>query len=104
MCNNSILYLGRRFNSRSREGATIKHHFDQLKTGFNSRSREGATDAVRGHIEQLGVSIHAPVRERQGARRKGMEKLTVSIHAPVRERPDEAELLGVDKRFQFTLP
>ena len=79
---------GRRgFNSRSREGATLRRGTpldDDLC--FNSRSREGATR--RGHAcgeARRRVSIHAPVRERRefGG---GVAHAPVSIHAPVRER------------------
>ena len=53
------------FNSRSREGATLKKCVFFFRTPcFNSRSREGATIDSDCPLYSDGVSIHAPVRER----------------------------------------
>ena len=54
---------------------------------FNSRSREGATSIMAHYLLVSSVSIHAPVRERLFLRAVISAGL-VSIHAPVRERLD----------------
>ena len=53
--------------------------------GFNSRSRKGASMIEMGELMELGVSIHAPVRERPLPFTVFISPW-VSIHAPVRER------------------
>ena len=50
------------------------------------------------------VSIHAPVRERQGAMYKLATGYEVSIHAPVRERRDRLKALLAEAEFQSTPP
>ena len=49
-----------------------------------SRERPSATSVT---INQFRISIHAPSRERQFASSAGMVATIISIHAPSRERP-----------------
>ena len=59
-----------RFNPRTREGATyVSRCRGSGMQGFNPRTREGATVSVVPDVNINAVSIHAPVRVRQGASR-----------------------------------
>ena len=60
----SIIRLFKRFNSRTREGATdlLANHTSGYS--FNSRTREGATEKMAHSNGSYGVSIHAPVKVR----------------------------------------
>ena len=54
-----------RFNSRTREGATLGGGDYGIEyRGFNSRTREGATCGLPVTVVAILVSIHAPVRVR----------------------------------------
>ena len=96
------------FNPRSLAGATEFHNIPPLKNYyFNPRSLAGATDLYWPTFAFLGISIHAPSRERlhlyqalkscqhfnprslAGATDKlliAVSKAAISIHAPLRER------------------
>ena len=57
-----------RFNPRPREGATLPCLGDGGGSRcFNPRPREGATSRAWEMVEVPDVSIHAPVKGRQGA-------------------------------------
>ena len=73
----------RRFNPRTREGATgMLRLWVMCVNCFNPRTREGATIPEIDEDQLVDVSIHAPVRVRQQARR----------------------IFGEDMRFQSTHP
>ena len=61
---------------------------------FNPRPRKGATELLRQSSGKFPVSIHAPVRERPGAKAGRFVRSGVSIHAPVRERPDKSVIFS----------
>ena len=53
---------------------------------FNPRAREGATFRVDAEAGIVRVSIHAPVKARQGFVGSSDQPAEVSIHAPVKAR------------------
>ena len=72
--------------------------------GFNPRSRVGATFWQGWVRAGDGVSIHAPVWERQAMGKASSEFDMVSIHAPVWERLPIAPAVRLRPQFQSTLP
>ena len=70
---------------------------------FNSRTREGATLSAFFTWLMSRVSIHAPVRVRQKRMSEDACK-DVSIHAPVRVRHLLFPCLHKQEKFQFTHP
>ena len=101
-------------------------HTKRHGTKFQSTLPCGSDGSVWGVVVVCGISIHAPLRERQviaaGQRRKftfqstlpcGSDfkipdyylKLFISIHAPLRERPSTAASINlIVALFQSTLP
>ena len=122
-----ISHVPGHFNPRSLAGATaagciqgLIYHY------FNPRSLAGATRSRQLYTGVMGISIHAPSRERQSQTNfpcrilkfqstlpRGsdaytipfvVDEQTISIHAPSRERPSSASWRAGAKRFQSTLP
>ena len=84
------------FNPRSLTGATnIPMLFDRLLYYFNPRSLTGATEQQVRELQQQGISIHAPSRERQSAGSKIESGRRISIHAPSRERRRNQVVSGI---------
>ena len=91
----------RLINSLQREfQSTLPRGSDNLKKSalilrhyFNPRSLAGATNpSVKGR-EQVGISIHAPSRERPNTSKQNPRDNHISIHAPSRERPSRVPRL-----------
>ena len=65
MRSHNLLGVGRCFNSRPCEGATLTTLLQKgQNTGFNSRPCEGATTEPITELALQRVSIHAPVKGR----------------------------------------
>ena len=54
---------------------------------FNPRTRKGATDAHNYDLDEDDVSIHAPAKVRLNLLALGHLVADVSIHAPAKVRP-----------------
>ena len=81
------------FNPRSLAGATDIIHLHQLQTiRFQSTLPRGSDDMYWPTFAFLGISIHAPSRERLFARFLACLYNSISIHAPSRERRDQCVL------------
>ena len=87
-------YHGRRdFNPRSLAGATRHWHpLPTSPTNFNPRSLAGATAITHSTVNDLCISIHAPLRERRTREQQYLKAALISIHAPLRERPISNDL------------
>ena len=93
------------FNPRSLAGATEFHNIPPLKNYyFNPRSLAGATDLYWPTFAFLGISIHAPSRERPYIDELTRDFSTISIHAPSRERLLIVHSGVTALQFQSTLP
>ena len=92
----TALTLTKRFNPRTREGATSYVALAWMtSSSFNPRTREGATIIPR---ENLPEALSFNPRTREGATEPYETEdgfLVVSIHAPVRVRRPEAQGLKV---------
>ena len=76
-----------------------------MRNDFNPRSLTGATGAMYAQRTLEGISIHAPLRERQFNLGEGLTITDISIHAPSRERlPELTAVSHTLPRFQSTLP
>ena len=71
---------------------------------FNPRSLTGATVGHVNAESYTGISIHAPLRERRVLKIVPLLVSSISIHAPLRERLFSAMPLGINPKFQSTLP
>ena len=79
-------------------------YYSRLYWHFNPRSLTGATFLLLCKLAFLGISIHAPSRERRWLSRLHFRRNRISIHAPSRERPISAHPLSPVVLFQSTLP
>ena len=93
------------FNPRSLAGATVKLPLLSMrKANFNPRSLTGATYIVNIVVSDIGISIHAPSRERRASASILQWPVPISIHAPSRERHLDNIPVIYGFRFQSTLP
>ena len=80
-------YTHLHFNPRSLAGATcLLIQLFNACIYFNPRSLAGATEVSPRFMWAIGISIHAPSRERQFYWRYAKDAYVISIHAPSRER------------------
>ena len=71
---------------------------------FNPRSLAGATISGTKFKTLIGISIHAPSRERPTDSTDYLFPTVISIHAPSRERPRDADLLEALKQISIHAP
>ena len=92
--------------------STLPHGSDQCsgdrpgqRNNFNPRSLTGATTRVSDCQKLIGISIHAPSRERPLSAGTPHVSMIISIHAPSRERRNDVDCQKlIDRKFQSTLP
>jgi len=66
------------------KGATNGHVFGVSGECFNPRAREGRDGYLEKSFQEMGVSIHAPVKGATGCAVRRTLPQRVSIHAPVK--------------------
>ena len=71
---------------------------------FNPRSLTGATYHEDFVLMYLGISIHAPLRERQDCNQLLAPIFSISIHAPLRERPIRPKFLQRRRAISIHAP
>ena len=95
----------RRFNSRSREGATLHELFYRRKVDVSIHApAKGATTVCTSYTVSRLVSIHAPAKGATSIRTFPPYTITVSIHAPAKGATRNKAIEFFCHLFQFTLP